>query len=458
MNLRWPLALVALVTGSFLACAYYNGLYNANRLVRDAEKAEREGRIGEARSLWSQAAVKAESVSTRYPDSRYRDDALLLQGRALQAAGECANARAPLEDAVESSPDPTLRDTAALLLGQCYVVLSEYRSAVEVLSPLVTGRDTSLSRSASLWRGKALLATSDYAAALIDLQAAERFDAAFDLSIAYALSGKPGSARASLATRLQSRYSESRWLEVLDTIGNWYPDDAAALVAVLEVREDLTRGQRARLFLADGRRWAGSGEWRSAADSYERAVQAAGDSVDGRVAAVQLVLMRARSAQDPSELPELADAMERAVSALDNGAEQEADRAEILRGAAHTLEIIEGAAGNSLDLRARHADLDLFLYAEGLRDEIKAPGIAAGLLRHLAERIPSSPIAPKALIAAAQMDPERSDSLLLVLHVKYATSPYTLQLRGVAGDQYTAIEDSLRSLIAVRRKTTPREK
>ena len=70
MTLGWRGALLA---ASLLgACAYYNGLYNANRLASDARRAEREGRAGEARSLWAQAAVKAESVATRYPDSKYR--------------------------------------------------------------------------------------------------------------------------------------------------------------------------------------------------------------------------------------------------------------------------------------------------------------------------------------------------------------------------------------------------
>jgi len=75
-----------------IGCAYYNGLYNANRLADEARKAEREGRRSEAQSLWAQVAVKAESVATRYPDSRYRDDALLMQGHALKEIGECLDA------------------------------------------------------------------------------------------------------------------------------------------------------------------------------------------------------------------------------------------------------------------------------------------------------------------------------------------------------------------------------
>ena len=40
-----------LLTAGMVGCAYYNGLFNANRLAADAERAERDGRSGEARSL-----------------------------------------------------------------------------------------------------------------------------------------------------------------------------------------------------------------------------------------------------------------------------------------------------------------------------------------------------------------------------------------------------------------------
>jgi len=73
-------------------CAYYNGLYNANRLADDAQRAIRQGRPGEAKARWQEAAIKAESVAIHFPHSRYREEALLLQGRALLKLG---NASAP---------------------------------------------------------------------------------------------------------------------------------------------------------------------------------------------------------------------------------------------------------------------------------------------------------------------------------------------------------------------------
>ena len=77
-----------LLAGAVAACAYYNGLYNANQLAAEARRAEAEGRRGEARSLWLQAAVKAESVIVRFPESDRRDDALLMRGLALSRVAQ----------------------------------------------------------------------------------------------------------------------------------------------------------------------------------------------------------------------------------------------------------------------------------------------------------------------------------------------------------------------------------
>ncbi|MDH3458534.1 MAG: tetratricopeptide repeat protein, partial [Gemmatimonadota bacterium] len=128
---RW----LVLGGGLLAACAYYNGLYNANRLAADAARAERQGRAGEARSLWAQAAVKAESVATRYPTSRHRDDALLLWGRALASTENCRRATRPLALAIDSSTDTKVVTQARLHLGRCQVQRGRPDSALTLLTP-----------------------------------------------------------------------------------------------------------------------------------------------------------------------------------------------------------------------------------------------------------------------------------------------------------------------------------
>jgi predicted negative regulator of RcsB-dependent stress response len=455
---RLPAALAAaLAVGSFLACAYYNGLYNANRLVGEAEKAEREGRIGEARSLWSQAAVKAESVATRYPDSRYRDDALVLQGEALRATGECALAKAPLSEALETSVDTALRKRAALALGQCCFETGEYEESIGVLEPLAEGTDTLWSRPARLWRGRSLLETGSYAEAATDLEGAPRAEAAFDLSVAYALLGRAVYARAELERRLEAPYDESGWLEALDTLGVRQAEDATGLVSQLVERSDLSDGERARLLLADGRRWADHGAMGRARERFEQAVRAAPDSNDGDQAALELALLRIKVATDLREMSVLADSLDSAVARIGNGLGAEASYAAVLRGAAAVLDTVRSSGLSENSLSAMHLDLDMFLYAEDLRDRVSARNLAAAMFRSVQEELPLSSIAPKALLAVVHLQPESADSLLLVVHSDYATSPYVLQLKGVAADRYAALEDSLRALTHERRGLKSRE-
>jgi hypothetical protein len=109
------------------------------------------------------------------------------------------------------------------------------------------------------------------------------------------------------------------------------------------------------------------------------------------------------------------------------------------------IEVQEG------DWRLQNPDLEMFLAAEALRDEVQAPMLAASLFEEVSLGFPESPVAPKALLAAAALNPDRSDRLLETVRRLYPSSPYVLVLRGLAHDAYAAIEDSLRSLILARR-------
>jgi tetratricopeptide (TPR) repeat protein len=428
-----------------IGCAYYNGLYNANRLAGEADKAEREGRPGEARSLWSQAAVKAESVVARYPESKYRDDALLLQGRALRATGDCGAAIAPLEDAVGSSPDSAIRAEGRLLLGQCRFALGDHTTAAEVLEPLTHAADTSVVKSALLWRGKALLATGTYDSAAAVLAVQGETEAYFSLSVAYTRLGLPNQAEEALLHEAKAPYDEARWLAALDTLGAEYPVTASVVVERLVERQDLTSGQKGRLLLADGERWLGQGDPERAVRAFVRVQELAGDSAAGRVARAERVLAEVRMVSDVRALPGLLDSLEAGPDERGGlGAAEEL--APILRAAVSGLRVSESSGGPS-ELASLHVDLRLFVAAEALRDEVGAPSAAAALFMVIPDSFPSSVIAPKAVLAAAWLLPFRADSLMAVLYQRYPLSPYTLALSGGASERYATVEDSLRTLL-----------
>ncbi|KPK06319.1 MAG: hypothetical protein AMS20_04950 [Gemmatimonas sp. SG8_28] len=432
-----PLSLT--LTGLLIGCAYYNGLYNANRLAGEADRAEREGRVGEARSLWAQAAVKAESVATRYPDSRHRDDALLLWGRGLAHAGDCRRAVGPLGFAVDSSPDAGLRRVARLLLADCRLLLRQPSQAIIAVEPLLADSDSAVVQEALRFRGSAHLAAGDAerAVAQVPLETG-----GLELARAYTAHGALDRAVGTLQARASGAYRESEWRTALDELGARSPDRAAAVVDRLVARTDLTPGQRARVLAADAeRRWE-RGDLAAAVQRYREVESVAADSAEGGVARSYLAVAALRMLADLQELPAV-----------------EAQLADASRGGGTASRVVQPARDVAQAARmvledptlpAR--DLKLFVVGEMLRDSLDAPNPATALFLAIAAQHPNSRFAPKALLAAAMLDPSRADSVREVLQVRYPYSPYTMVLHGEAGTQFAALEDSLRVLLQLERQ------
>ncbi len=430
--------IITLVACAVLAvgCAYYNGLYNANRLAGEARRAEREGRTGEARSLWSRAAIKAESVAARFPKSKYRDDALLLQGKALYAISACTRAVTPLALAADSSPDPAIWREARLTLARCRLEMFEPDSVADIVSPVVEADDSSGRAAALLLRGRARLALGYPVAALADLQASGHRAAPFPLAVALARMGRTREAADLLLTRLHDvPYDEVRWLATLDTIGEREPAPSSKLVPQLTARTDLTDRQRARLWLSDAKRWLAAGTTDSAAVRFRAVIAVAADSLEGRAAQAHLTVREVRRTTRVELIPALADTLR---ATMRQGGEP-------VRIAERYANVLRRAA---LALAADSSDLLLFLAAEEMRDSLGAAPLAAALFQEIARRAPGSAIAPKALLAAAMLLPDAADSLIAVVRERYPESVYTLALDGRAPDAYRVLEDSLLRIIS----------
>jgi hypothetical protein len=120
---------------------------------------------------------------------------------------------------------------------------------------------------------------------------------------------------------------------------------------------------------------------------------------------------------------------------------------EVINLAGHFADMLDGIVFALGPPEPVHPDLHLFRSAEEARDSLWAEPLAGRLFLLVAERYPGSVIAPKALLAAAALRPEIADSVGRVLSRQYAASPY---VRAVAGDyppEYTAVEDSIRTLM-----------
>jgi len=423
---RRVLAALLLTTG----CAYYNGLYNANRLAREASRAEREGRTGEARSLWSQAAVKAESVVSRHPHSKYRDDALLLQGRALERVGSCIQAVDPLRLAADSSPDTELRVQARLLLGDCRLQLREPDSTIVAVAPVLETGSAAQRSTAFLLRGRAMLMLGRDEAALEQLTASATRDATFYAAVALTHLDRSGEAVDALSALPDEPYDESRWLPTLDSVGAHEPARVSLLVDGLADQPTRRIGERLRLWLQDGRRRLAGGDSLAAERRFIQVRALGPDSTEGRTARTYLAVFDAVHATSSSQVGLILDSL---GAVLRQGGDP------VRVGGMYATVLGRAAAGLSEEGSA----MTLFLAAEDVRDSIENRALAASLFEQVGDLYPQSVLAPKALLAIATLRPAVSDSLVARLRERYPTSPYTLVLQGEGGAAFEALEDSL---------------
>lgn len=84
-----------------------------------------------------------------------------------------------------------------------------------------------------------------------------------------------------------------------------------------------------------------------------------------------------------------------------------------------------------------------FHQAEVARDSLQAPVLAGYMFLDAAASDTASLYAPKALIAAVALLPDRHDSIVVLLDSRYASSPYTRVFHGEPSVAYAAAEDSL---------------
>jgi hypothetical protein len=110
--------------------------------------------------------------------------------------------------------------------------------------------------------------------------------------------------------------------------------------------------------------------------------------------------------------------------------------------AAHCALLAAGRTAAAAAAAAPETPGRAFRAAELARDS-GATRRAGRLFLDLAAANPTSLFAPKALVAALPLLPDRHDSIIGVLDAAYAGSPYTRALRGEASAAYAAAEDSL---------------
>jgi len=440
---------VALLASVAAGCAYFNGMYNANRFARQAAQSERAGRTDEARDRWRSAAAHAESVTAHYPRSRWVGDALLVEGRAFVHLGSDSAAVPVLERAAERARRPEQRREALLLLGRACVALGRFARARLALDSALAGAEPGLRDAALLFRGRAWLGLGRPDLAERDFGASGDPHARYDFAGARVAAGDTAGAGALYDSLAGARpYAEADWRPALAALAAAGAEaHAASLADRLVSRSDLTVGERARLLLDDAARRLALGDSAGASVRLAAVTVIAPDSVEAQAAVVRQARLDIATAGADADL--------------------EAPRARLFQ-----LQREGGTAGqeagallrmltlvDTLGTGSTTPDAFWFLRAEVLRDSLQASRLAAVDFAEMARRYPASPWTPKGLVAALATGYPHPDSLRALLSQRYAGSPYTLAAAGsdAGAGAFATLEDSLRHVLAERVRRATRD-
>ncbi|HEY7503780.1 MAG TPA: hypothetical protein VH700_06730 [Gemmatimonadales bacterium] len=422
---------VALVLGG---CVYYNSMYNTKRLANSARKAERDGRAFEATNLWGQVVVRAETLITRHPDSKYVDEALVLKGLALSRLRQCQVAVAPLGHVSLLPEDSEVATEATLALGRCQLELGDPALAELMFAKVSESDDPVLRREARLLRGRALRLSGRPGEAIASLHGLDDPRAGTERLLSLAAIHRRDDALALADSLLAIRDTTVQWDTMPAALGRADPLIASGLVDRLVARPQMVPQMRAVMLLDDGLRLEGVDSARSRARlEHTAALKQAGDFPDrARYALTRQHLGRTASVAELRTVH--AELVQHANARSGMSPEAAQLRDQVVRVLVAADSAVPGAP---------QGDLRLFLAAEAARDSLGAPRLAASLFRTLVETMPDSPYAPKALLAGKSLDPVWGESVTPLLTERYAFSPYVAMLRGEEPYGYQELEDSL---------------
>ena len=435
---RWGVSIAVLQAGLAVSllggCGYYNGMYNANRLANSARKAEREGRTYEANSLWGQVATKAESVVVRHPNSKYAEQAAILKGMALARLGQCEQALGPLGRVTVAAIGTDLTEDAWLAAGRCHVSMGNIAAGDVAFAQVIESKNSWRRREARFQRARTLRHSGRFEEALIALEGVPERRAVSERLLSLAGDGRVPEAMA-LADSLVARADTTQpWDSVLVSLGQQAPSNASSLVDRVRQLPNRSAETQARWLLEDGLRLIGSDTAR-ARTRFRTAVEIGGSGDAAGRASLQLVTLDLRGVSHPQGLSPLIRSL------LSNAQRHGSASAELTQLSNTAAGVLTATA--SLTPGAPQGDLRLFLAAEAARDSLRALRLAERIFLRILREWPESPYAPKAVLAAQQLNPEWADSARALLEARYFESPYLAMIRGDEGSAYRQLEDSL---------------
>ena len=417
-------------------CAYYNTLYNSERLYEEAEGLRREGRDSLAEERYRDVIRKTADAYRGRQTGEMAAQALFLLGRAQLRVDQAREARAALAQAASLTREPALRPQVLVYQALASARMGDERGALilleEAFSVGVTGRALG---EAHLLRGRLRLGEGNTAAGWDDLDqaAAAEPGVAVEAGVERLRSGVRHKdlerARSSLARLLLDSTAGDR----LDTISalvsaaaaQWSPSVAATMLG--DVDSSAWDGAaRSRLGLQQATLFHLAGDTVAADDRAWRVARGRGEAV------VQARLLLSKWRLDRTR--DLNEAQSVVPILLPVGDDPRV--VELLE----SVDDLDRYSGIGLD-----DPLGWFAAAELARDRLDAPVLARGLFLAYADTDPSDPWAPKALLAALDVATDRDDRSWLSGRLEaHRDSPYVQAAWGGWVTGLDVLEEELR--------------
>lgn len=422
---------VALLCG----CAYYNTLYNSERVFEEAEAHRRAGDDSLAAARYRDVIRKTADAYRGRPQGEEAAATLFLLGRAQLRVGQAREAHAALTRAAELARDPVLRAAVLVHLGFASARLGE---SAEALAHLDSAFDTGLAgpglAEAYLLRGRLLLQAGD-AEGWDDLERAAASDpsVAVDAGIERLRWGvrqrNLERARSALARLLLDTDAAQRTDTISALVGAAAEQWSASVAATLLGNVDQAvwdRTSRSRLGLRRaGLLWQ-AGDTTGAQEQAWAVARGRGETVvEARLLLAQWRLDAARDLGDvQSVIPILLPVAE------DEGA----------RELLEAVDDLERYSAVGLD-----DPLGWFAAAEVARDRLRAPVLARGLFLAYADTDPTDRWAPKALLGALGVALDEEDRSWLRGRLEaHRSSPYVQAATGRRAGGVENLEEELR--------------
>ncbi|MFQ5889440.1 MAG: hypothetical protein ACE5JR_05230 [Gemmatimonadota bacterium] len=413
--MRSPLRsrLTVLAAAGLAGCVYYNTLYNAEREYDRAERALREGRLGEANVALDSVIAKTGRVLTGHPNSKYADDAAILKARSEVYRGRWEAAYRSAELAARRTNDPALRSVARGIVGVAAFELGDPGMAREHLTQALDGKLGARDRTIFLFtRGRARLALGEADAAGADLRAAveEAEESGLDqLELASALARVGEYEHAVALTRRMLDIDQLVDLtepqrRLVDTLMVLAPESLDAMFTELLDAPGRRPVQRSVLYLHQGRTRERLGDDAGALAAYAAALEAAVTTRAAGEAAYRWSRLELAGARDAGTVAATLGRLQTATRVAPRAVQ---DSAIALTAA---VELFSGLMG-AYESRGAAAAEALLRSAEIARADLRSPELARGLYLRYLRLVPRSPWAAKAILGALSLSGSRADGI-----------------------------------------------